>query len=160
MSELLKHITKCRFCAKEFLAPALAIPIIGEPPHKNVQRYVEELAKHLATKHPPEWAGILGISSNFTGVLVLRQFETHDRALMQAENIARYSVHNLTRRNLPPTDEGLKANLQTHGFTEQRIQPDSLMSERAFDALKELRDYLIEAAFTSPVVLNNGIVGV
>jgi hypothetical protein len=136
MSESIRHITKCRFCNKEFLAPALALPTIGEPPSKNVERYIEVLAKHIVTAHQAEWQQILAISAQFTGILVLRQFDTQDEALCRAEDIARYQVHQITRRNLPPTDAGLKANLETHEGKE----------DAAFEALKELRDYLIEAA--------------
>jgi hypothetical protein len=141
MSDL-KHITKCKHCGKEFIAPALAVPIIGEPPTAHVLRYVEVLMKHLATKHQTEWPQLLGVSSLLTGVMILRQFESADPALVKAEDVARFQVHQLTRRNPPPTDEDLDKKIDAIGL-DHRADVVRLM--------RELRDYLIEAAVFQPV---------
>lgn len=143
MSEI-NHITKCRFCTKEFTTgQPLAVPIIGEPPHANLHRYVQALAKHMQENHPQEWAQLLLVGSLFTSVLILRQYQTEDPALLRAEDINRFQVHQMTRRNVPPTDEALRDNLESHIAGE--------WDPGAFLAMKELRDYLIEAALFQPV---------
>lgn len=136
MSEI-NHITKCRFCMKEFTTgQPLAVPIIGEPPQAHLQRYVQALAKHMQENHPQEWAQLLMFGSLFTSVLILRQYQTEDPALLRAEDINRFQVHQMTRRNPPPTDEAL----------EKKAKEDEV-----FNLLKDLRDYLIEAALFQPV---------
>lgn len=137
MSELM-HITKCRLCPKQFTAEPLPVPIIGQPAPSNVRKYVEALSKHLASKHPQEWAALLNLTNQYAGLLTIRAFETQDPALQRAEDLVRFSLHQLTRRNPPPDEATVLANLKEHGL-EGNVQ--------AYAAVCELRDYLIEAEF-------------
>jgi hypothetical protein len=137
MSELL-HITKCRLCPKQFQAPPLPVPIIGQPAPVHTFKYVEVLAKHMQSKHPKEWQALLNLTNQYAGLLTIRAFETADPALQKAEDLVRFSLHQITRRNPPPDDSEIWKNLNEHGLQG---------NEDAFKAVVELRDYLMEAEF-------------
>jgi hypothetical protein len=106
LSEL-TYITKCRFCQQEFQVSGLKIPIIGEPPEKKHQRLIKAFAEHLIQAHPQEYQQLMGIAGMFVTVLIVRSFDTTDPAILAIENLNRYAVHGITRKNLPPTDEGI-----------------------------------------------------
>jgi hypothetical protein len=147
MSEL-TYITSCRLCPKQFTAAALPVPIIGQPAPANVAKYVEALSKHLSSKHPKEWGAVLNFVNQYAGLLTIRAFETQDPALQRAEDLVRFTLHQLTRRNPPPDDATVMANLKEHGL-EGNVQ--------AYAAVVELRDYLMETAFSKSLAPLAGV---
>jgi hypothetical protein len=118
------YSTKCKLCGKEFIVVPLDMPHLNEPIDPRILSMEDRFARHLHEKHEKEWQELVGIAATFSRVLLLRVFDTQDPAIMKAEDIARWQVHQMTRKNPPPIDSALDA-----------------------EELKRLRDYLIESDF-------------
>jgi hypothetical protein len=142
------HISKCRLCGQQFKAPAQGIPIIGEPPEKQMVKFLGGVFQHLAPKHMahPQLQELIGFA-------ILACIESPDPVVQQAQANARHNMH---RRTVDPKwgpepfpDAVLRAAVESITDTEEednRIELTSLIMK----LVTEVRDALLEQGQFKP----------
>jgi|SRR5208282_2603862 len=137
----LTYITKCRMkkqdgtpCGFQLTDAPLNVAIVGQP-DARVQRFMEELMKHSAKKHPEAFQLAQMLMQFFFGFLIMDQFESPDPALKQT--MARF-IEQLRRRVTPHTvtDAEIEGALAAMQLTMEDPHREPFRK-----ALTHLRDY-------------------
>jgi hypothetical protein len=95
---IIKHTTTCRECGQEFKASPLGIAVIGETAPARVVKFVMALAEHFATQHRDKMQALSNSIQDFTGLLILNEFDTDDPGLRQRTDQVRGDIHKRTRQ--------------------------------------------------------------
>jgi hypothetical protein len=92
MSGMIRGITTCKLCGKEFAGPTHTI--IGAPGGVNNQlaEYMKDIAQHFLQKHPQENEAVQYRSLEYMGMLRLMNFRTTDSELKKQVQLMRWQV--------------------------------------------------------------------
>ena len=141
MESILSYPTKCRLLDKDgkpckftLVDSPLSVEIIGQP-DARVQRYISELMKHAAKKHPEASQLAMLHGQFFMAYLTLGNYEASDPAILQT----RKKFEDQLRRYATPhavTDDEIESALGAMQFTLEDPQ-----REKVKFALQHLRDY-------------------
>jgi hypothetical protein len=83
-------------CQQPFEAYPLQLPAVGEKPNERVISFITGLGAHLATVHRADMETISGTLQDFTGLLIMSQFETADKPLAARIEQTRAEIHKRT----------------------------------------------------------------
>ena len=137
----LTYQTKCRMpkedgtpCTFTLTDSPLNVAIVGQP-DARVQRFIEELMKHVAKKHKQAFALAQMRGQFFFGYLVMGIFESPDPAIVEM----RKKFEDQLLRDIRPhavTDDEIEGALGAIGLTMENLDREKIKR-----ALQHLRDY-------------------
>jgi len=150
MESILSYPTKCRLTDKDgkpckftLTDAPLSVEIIGQP-DARVQRYIQELMKHAAKKHPEAFQLANLHGQFFMAYLTLGNYDASDPAISQT----RKKFEDQLRRYATPhavTDDEIESALGALQFTLEDPKREAVKF-----ALRHLRDYYEGKAQTQP----------
>lgn len=138
-----KHTTKCRECPQAFSASTMGIPIIGETAPAKVMKFVMALADHLATKHRPTMDKLSGSVQDFTGLLIVNNFETDDPGMLERADAIRFDIHKRTRKHFI-TDAAILDLVSRIGLDEPHAAAVITLIKGVRDVYEETGDWTPE----------------
>jgi hypothetical protein len=137
----LTYQTKCRMkkadgtpCNFTLVDHALNVAIVGQP-DARIQKFIGELMKHSAKKHPEGFQLAQMLQMFFFGWLIMGQFESPDPALQQTMK----KFENDLRRKVTP--EPVTDNEIESALAAMELTMDDPHREPFKHALEHLRDY-------------------
>ena len=95
----IKFLTACRHCPQQFNAASFGVPIIGQPIPERVVKFVSALGEHVVMRHKDIMQQLSGTIQDFTGLMLINQFETADPGLNARADAIRSDIHRRTRKH-------------------------------------------------------------
>ncbi len=146
MSELY-HTVHCKLCSKIFEAPPMKVPeSVDEPPDQRTIVFVNNLAEHMAKKHPAEFNAIIVLSQGIIGTQVLRAFDIQDEGVLKRMENLRHQMFRLFQARTLLNDElqQLVNAIHTHELGIDCHEGTEVPYDVVMKICQGIRDYLAE----------------
>jgi hypothetical protein len=133
MSHEIARVTACRLCPKKFYGPSFtAAALIGQDKNAKLDRWMKELALHVATEHTKENDVMQLQALEYLGLLRMLNYSTQDPELGEQIDFLRWRTHQATLAARVPDD---KIKEKCHVLSVRLI-------DELFSALPEVPYYL------------------
>ncbi len=135
-----KHTTKCKYCKQAFKAFTFGTPAADQPPPERLIKFIMALGAHIAS-HKDEYQKLAGTLQEFSGLLIMNEFETDDPGLLARIDAIRSSVHQQSAKHFM-NDEDLQTLVD-------RLGPQPA-PETVLEILTQMRDLYEELGDWTP----------
>jgi len=132
----IKYLTTCRHCPQQFNALSFGVPIIGQPIPERVVKFVSALGEHLVSKHKDLMQQLSGSIQDFTGLMLINQFESTDPGLNARADAIRADIHRRTRKHFI-TDAAITDLVARIGLDPEQEKAVAALMQGMRDAYEE-----------------------